>query len=239
MTEEIQNQNEQKNTVALVGMICSIIWLILLFTVIGSVFWLFLLSLWFILGIIGLFYKPRGKARVAITIPLIVFIAIFSVCMYIWSSIKTPATQFVDWMKIEFENVDEESFDNDRFNEIVNEEFNNIFSSINEEDFKSLLEDSTWSNILEKGAYLFFGILQEGMENSLEKYNDGYIPQIDDEDNNIIDVNIEDDEDDTDEDYTDEDNNEEEKTEEIKKETVEVFSESEKDDIEQIINLLE
>jgi hypothetical protein len=51
--------------------------------------------------------------------------------------------QFADWVKVEFENIDEESFDKDRFNEIVNEEFNDMFSSINEEELKSLLEAST------------------------------------------------------------------------------------------------
>jgi hypothetical protein len=51
--------------------------------------------------------------------------------------------EFVNRVKIEFENVDEETFDEDRFNEIVNEEFNNMFSSINEEELKAVLEAST------------------------------------------------------------------------------------------------
>ena len=236
MTEEIQTQNEPKNTVALVGMICSIIWLILLFTIIGSVFWFFLLFLWLILGIIGLFYKPRGKARVAVCIPLIVFISIFSIFAYIWSSIKTPAMQFVDRVKVEFENIDEETFDDERFNEIVNEEFNNIFSSINEEDFKALLEASTWSNILEKWSYVFFWMLQEGMESSLEKYNNGYIPEISDE-NNVLDIDI-------DVNNNEEDNKKDEIIEEIeieepKAENKETFSQSERNDIEEILNILE
>ena len=41
------------------------------------------------------------------------------------------------------ENIDKETFDNERFNNIANEEFDNIFSSINEQEFKSLLETST------------------------------------------------------------------------------------------------
>jgi hypothetical protein len=89
-----------------------------------------------------LFYKPRARARVAICIPLVVFIAIASVICYIWSSVRTPAESFVDWIKVEFENIDGESFDNDKFNEITNEEFNNIVSSMTEEDFKQLLENS-------------------------------------------------------------------------------------------------
>jgi len=238
MAEEFQTQNEQKNTVALVGMICSIIWLILLFTIIGSVFWFFLLFLWFILGIIGLFYKPRGKARVAICIPLVVFISIFSIFAYIWSSIKTPAMQFADWVKVEFENIDEESFDKDRFNEIVNEEFNDMFSSINEEELKSLLEASTWSNILEKWSYRFFGMLQEGMEASLQKYNDGYIPEIKDE-NNIINIDVDVDKNNKEDDNKDETTEEEIEIEEPKAEDKETFSQSERNDIEQILNILE
>jgi hypothetical protein len=80
---------------------------------------------------------------VAVCIPLIVFIAIFSVSAYIWKSIKTPAVEFVDWLKIEFENIDEKSFDKERFNNITNEEFDNIISSMTEEDFKALIENST------------------------------------------------------------------------------------------------
>jgi len=258
--KEIQTQKEEKNTVALVGMICSIIWLICLFTIIGSAFWLFLFYVGFVLWIIGLFYKPRGKARVAITIPLIVFVAIASLACYIWSSIKTPAMQFADWIKVEFENIDEETFDNERFNNIANEEFDNIFSSINEQEFKSLLEASTWSNILEKWSYVIFWLLQQGFENSFEKYNSGYLPEIDNNENIKIDIN----EDDTDIDITAENNSnennidenlnnnedndsntdkesleEESAHEEVKQENVEIFSETEKNDIEQIINILE
>ena len=229
MSEEIQN--EQKNTVATVGMVFSIIWLIALITVIFAWLWLPLLFIWFILWIIGLFYKPRGKARVAVSIPLIVFIAIFSACAYIWSSIKAPAMQFVDRLKIEFEDIDEETFDNDRFNEIVNEEFNNIFSSINEEDFKSLLEASTWSNILEKWSYVFFDILQQGIESSLEKYNNNELPTFTTDKNKIADLK------DNEEDKSEK--QEEITIEEQKKENNEIFSENEQNDIEQILNILE
>ena len=234
MAEEFQN--EQKNTIATVGMRFSIIWLIALVTVFLARLWLPLLFVWLILWIVGLFYKPRGKARVAVCIPLAVFIAIFSVTAYIWSSVKTPAMQFADWIKVEFENIDEETFDNERFNEIVNEEFNNIFSSINEEDFKALLEASTWSNILEKWSYVFFWMLQEGMETSLEKYNNGYIPEINDE-NNVLDINI-------DVNNNEEDNKKDEIIEEIeieepKAENKETFSQSERNDIEEILNILE
>lgn len=228
MTEE-KTQNEQKNTVGTVGMRFSIIWLIALITVFFIRLWLPLLLVWFILWIIGLFYKPRGKARVAVSIPLVVFIALASVVCYVWSSIKTPTTQFTDWIKVEFENIDDENFDNDRFNAITNEEFNNIRASLTEEEFKTLLENSTWSNTLEKWAYVLFGLLQQGFENSLERYNNE-LPEVDENNENEIDEVV------------DEDSNNEEdeiETNEVEVENDESSLQNEKDDIDEILNILE
>ncbi len=228
MTEE-KTQNEQKNTVGTVGMRFSIIWLIALITVFFIRLWLPLLLVWFILWIIGLFYKPRGKARVAVSIPLVVFIALASVVCYVWSSIKTPTTQFTDWIKVEFENIDDENFDNDRFNAITNEEFNNIRASLTEEEFKTLLENSTWSNTLEKWAYVLFGLLQQGFENSLERYNNE-LPEVDENDENELDEVV------------DEDSNNEEdeiETNEVEVENDESSLQNEKNDIDEILNILE
>ena len=232
MPQENQIQDEQKNTVATIGMVFSIIWLVALITILFARLWLPLLFIWFILWIIGLFYKPRGKARVAICIPLVVFIAIFSVIAYVWSSIKTPATQFADWIKVEFENFDEENFENERFNAITNEEFNNIFSSLTEEEFESLVENSTGSNILEKWSYVIFGLLQQGFETSLERYNNWDYAEIDDTENQAITIDIENED-------NSENSDEETSNTEIESESVEVFTESEKNDIEQIIDILE
>jgi hypothetical protein len=80
-----------------------------------------------------------------------------------------------------------------------------------------------------------FGLLQQGFETSFEKYNNGYLPEINNENNDIItvDVNIE--------------NNENENTNEEAEISIEnnensnteVFSQSEQNDIEQILNILE
>ncbi len=228
MTEE-KTQNEQKNTVGTIGMRFSIIWLVALITVFFIRLWLPLLLVWLILWIIGLFYKPRGKARVAVSIPLVVFIALASVVCYVWSSIKTPTTQFTDWIKVEFENIDDENFDNDRFNAITNEEFNNIRASLTEEEFKTLLENSTWSNTLEKWAYVLFGLLQQGFENSLERYNNE-LPEVDENDENELDEVV------------DEDSNNEEdeiETNEVEVENDESSLQNEKNDIDEILNILE
>jgi len=234
MTEEIQ---EKKNTVATVGMRFSIIWLIALITLFLAWLWLPLLVLWFILWIIGLFYKPRGKARVAICIPLIVFIIIFWTIAYIWSSAKTPAIEFIDRAKNQLEQVDEETFDGDKFGNMVENEVNYIINDKTEDDWKTSFDASTWSNVIEKGSYLIFSILQQWFENALEKYNNGELAEISDDDDNkivTIDIDVEDDEDaekDIEEDS--------EETENTKQENVEVFTQSEQNDIEQILDILE
>jgi len=233
MTEEIQAQKEQKNVVATVGMRFSIIGFIALISLIFMWLWFPLLFVWFILWIIGLFYKPRGRARVAVIIPLLVFIAIASLIHYLWSSIKVPAIEFKNWAEAQAEQYDEETFDNDRFSDITEEEFNNIFSSMEQEEFKSLIENSEWSNTVEKASYALFGILQQGLINSLERYNNE-ISEIESE------QQIENNEEVTDTDQPTETNeNVENTTVNVETENVEVFSQSEQNDIEQILNILE
>jgi hypothetical protein len=80
-------------------------------------------------------------------------------------------------------------------------------------------------------------MLQEGMEASLQKYNDGYIPEIKDENNNIINIDI--DKNNKEEKNKDEATEEEIEIEEPKAENKETFSQSERNDIEQILNILE
>lgn len=229
MTEEVKTQNEWKNTVATVGMWFSIIWLVLTITLFFIRAWMPLLLLWFILWIIGLFYKPRKRARIAVSIPLVVFIALAAVVCYIWSSVKTPTTEFWDWAKVHLEQLDDETFDNDRFNSIANEEFNNTFSSITEENFKSLMETSTWSNTLEKWAYVFFGLLQQGLENTLERYNNE-LSEVDENNENELDEVVDEDS-----------NNEEDEidTNEVEVKNDESSLQNEKDDIDEILNILE
>lgn len=56
---------------------------------------------------------------------------------------KTPAMQFANWAETQVEQFDDENFDENRFNDIVNEEVNNIASSMTKEDYESLIENST------------------------------------------------------------------------------------------------
>ena len=171
MTEENQSKpNQPKNTVALIAMICSILGLILLLSIIWTGFGLVLLILWFILWIIWLFYKPRGKARAAILIPLIVWIAMIVCWIYIWKSIKVPATEFANRVTTQTSITQLNETEEDIFSNIVENEFNTLARTKTEEDRKALYDASTWSNAIEKRSYVFFGLLKEWFENSINIY---------------------------------------------------------------------
>jgi hypothetical protein len=101
-----------------------------------------------------------------------------------------------------------------------------------EEEFNAMIESSTWSNLLEKWSYVVFGLIQQVFESSLEKYNEGYVPEINDEGEQIITVDVENNEDeDVEAPENDEENSEEE--------NVEVFTQTEQNNIEEILNILE
>lgn len=237
MTEEIKNQAEQKNTVATVGMRFSIIWLIALISIILSRLWLPLLFIWLILWIVGLFYRPRKRARIAVCIPLIVLIVLICVACYLWKSVKGPANEFMEWVEPQFEQLqNSENFDGERFGDILEAELNNMTNGKSENEWKDLFEASTGSNSLEKGAYMLSSIFKEWFENALERYNNGEVVEINDEDNNIISVDI-DVKDENEEDI--EDTEEEIIIEQPKNTNNETFSQSEKNDIEEILDILE
>ena len=240
MTEEIKNSEltKEKNTVALVWMICSIVWLILLLTIIWLWFWIILLIIWFILWIIWLFYKPRGKARVAVIIPAIVWIAAIIGLVYVKNSIKTPASEFTTWIESISENeIYSDVLKSDEFDDLVSAEFENIIKSKSKDGFNKLYETSSWANAIEKWSYIFFDIMKESIENSLEKFgieSEALDEEINEEE--IIDEeNIDEEIDEEEIDEEDQDNEEEVK----ETETVEIFDNWEKDDIEEIINILE
>ena len=220
MTEE-----NQKNTVATVGMRFSIIWLIALISLFFA--WLScpLLFIWFILWIIGLFYKPRWKARVAICIPLIIWIAIISLICFLWKSIKAPTMEFIDWAKPQIEQIENnEIFDWNRFGDLLQEEFNNLTNDKTEEDWNALFESSTGSNSIEKAAYMFSSIAKQWFENALEKYNNE-LPEPED------DININDENEALEDIENTEDNAEYEE--------IEISSQTEWNDIEEILDTIE
>ena len=221
MAEEIQTQ---KNTVATVGMRFSIIGLILLITVFFSWLGLILLFIGLILWIVGLFSKPRGKARVAIIIPLLVYIAWIVAWIYVWNSVKTPAMEFVNYVENKMAPIDPETLDDERFEYLLESEMNSMFKDMTEEEFKAMYKSSTWSNAISRWAYLIFGLAQQAFDTAWEKYENWELPEVATE-NSLIDVDVW---------VNDSTNNES-----TVSENVEIFTQSEKNDIEQILNILE
>ena len=236
MAEEIQTQ---KNTVATVGMRFSIIGLILLITVIFSWLGLILLFIGLILWIVGLFSKPRGKARVAIIIPLLVYIAWIVAWIYVWNSIKTPAMEFVNYVENKTAPIDLETLDDERFDYLLESEMNSMFKDMTEEEFKAMYKSSTWSNAISRWAYLIFGLAQQAFDIAWEKYENWELPEAVVEDN-IVDVDVsvnEDEEEDTQ--VTESAELVEVQEEAAVKKPTETFDDKEKQDIEQVLNLLQ
>ena len=168
---EVDATSEDKNTVATVWMVFSIVWFILCFTVIFTPLGFFCLWLWLILWIIWLFSKPRWRAYVAVWIPLVIFLAIYWAIMYVWHCVKAPTMEFADWGKSVIESRDVEGMNWDLFLDILGDEFANILSWYTEADYIDLMENSSWSNTLEKWAYMTFGLLRLCLGNTLDRYD--------------------------------------------------------------------
>lgn len=149
-------------------------------------------------------------------------------------------------MKPQFEQFEnDEDFDWDRFGNLLQIEINNITKDNTDEDWEVLFETSTGSNFLEKGAYMLTSMLRQSMENALEKYNNGELPEIDEDADSIIsvDVDVNGDENEN----TNEEDDSESKSVEQEEVTVAqpkssnkgTFSQSERNDIEQVLDILE
>ena len=130
----VNEEKEEKNTVGLVWMILSIIGLVLLITIIWAGLGLFLLCLGFILWVIGLFSKPRGKAWVAVIIPLIIAILMGSWIYYVWNSVKAPANEFTTWLEAQNEAKRFDGVDWDIFQQIASQEFNALVNQLTWDD---------------------------------------------------------------------------------------------------------
>ena len=242
MTEEIKTQ--AKNTVATVGMWLSIIGLILLITVIGGWVGFILLFLWFILWIIGLFHKPRWKAWIAVIIPLVVFVCMIILWIYLFKNVKPAALDFVNHYESRISSLSPTVLDDDRFEHIIESEVDSMFTNISNDEWKAMYETSTGSNKIQKISYLFFGLLQQALDNSLEVYENNQLPITSSWDN-IFDINLDVEEPqqlDTNESSEAEntgDNTQETIEQTENKKPTETFDDKEKQDIEQVLNLLQ
>lgn len=234
MTEE-----NQKNRVATVGMRFSIIgliililniiwiattfnetptllWVIILIITLLLRIWIPLLFIWFILWIIWLFYKPKAKARIAILIP------IFSI-IFINISTYEPTNEFINWAQ----ETNQESIDKDVFKT----EFKKVISDKTQEDLISMYNSHDSINPIKKASYLFFSLVKEAMNISLEEINNWDTTEIINEEDEVITIDIEKNEKNESEES---DNNSDTQTEKV-----EIFTKEEQNDIEQVLKILE
>lgn len=239
-------EESKKNTIWLVAMIFSIIGAILFISIIWTWLGIVLLLLGFILGIIWLFIKPRGKAITAVVIPLVITALTVIAGFYVWNSAKAPATEFLDW----FKNIPAEyNLSESELQEITNSAFESVVSNFTANDLQRLYDIATWNNAIEKWTYVYFSLARDALENKLDSYE-----KVSDEDENIEDTE-----------WLNEENNEPENTEEenneiepvekstettevepeettepvIEPEETSVFTAEEQEDIADIIEMLE
>ena len=133
--------------------------------------------------------------------------------------------EFIDWAKPQIEQIENnEIFDWNRFGDLLQEEFNNLTNDKTEEDWNALFESSTGSNSIEKAAYMFSSIAKQWFENALEKYNNE-LPEPED------DININDENEALEDIENTEDNAEYEE--------IEISSQTEWNDIEEILDTIE
>jgi len=59
------------------------------------------------------------------------------------SSIKTPASEFKDWASVRFEQLNEEDFDDDKFELILQKEANDIINSKTEAEREETYKNAT------------------------------------------------------------------------------------------------
>ena len=100
-TESTSNSCCGKNTLGLVALVIAVIGLLLTISIAGSFFGIPLLVLAFILGLIALFKRPRGKARASVIVsglPLGCFCYLFAV---FGSLFIQPIVDFSVWIQDE------------------------------------------------------------------------------------------------------------------------------------------
>jgi len=163
-------ERESSNTVAVVALVFSIIWLILLITIFGIFLGIGALIIGLILWLIWLYKAPRGKAWAAIILSIIPLGLIWYGCYYVFNNIKEPANEFAQWAEANLNEEDFKDIDNDRFNAIAKFIAEEKINEIKWEDAETILANMTGDNVLQKGAYFFFDYMKEVFTDSLEAY---------------------------------------------------------------------
>jgi len=175
LTPVFEEGEKKDNTVALVWMIFSIIWILLFISILWTFFSLPILVIWLILWIIGLFFSPRGKAIAAIIISIIPLGLVAYWFFYLVNGIKAPLEDFTVWAETtltgeQFKNIDEE-----RFSATADYVFQNLAESYKEKDLEAMFDSASGTTAIEKWAYMFFNFIKEGFEQTMDAYNAGIV----------------------------------------------------------------
>ncbi len=237
MAEDIKVAEDwaKKNTVGKVGMIFSIIGLVLVITIIWLWLWFWCLIIWLILWIIGLFFKPKGKAIAAVIISIITLWLMALGCFYLYKQVKTPATEFVTWLETISEDpqyaalFDENN--SDKLENLIEAKCWNIPDNFVSEDFDTILENAKWDNMIQKFSFIIFDSAKTCMQDALDSYTDNSESNITEEENETAEP--------TEEVVVDEENEIEELIESIDNEVTETLDNVEEEaHIEEVLDIL-
>lgn len=161
---------KQKNTVGLIWMICSIVWLLLTLSVVLSKIGVSLLIVWLILWVAGLFRKPKWTSIAAVVISIIAFIGLFILWKAIDSASEVPAGQFVEWLQNNYDEEKLSQVNEKELQEIISVEMERIILSKSSAEIKAEFNAATGNSTLEKISYIFFDTLQEAIDNKFPIY---------------------------------------------------------------------
>lgn len=100
MTEQTTTEVTTKgtNTIGLVALVLSIVGLLLVLSIFWSPFGIIILVLALILGLIGIFKEPRGKAITGFIISLLGLFGIGYAIYWTTTAVIEPATEFATWL---------------------------------------------------------------------------------------------------------------------------------------------
>lgn len=185
MTEE----TKKSNTCGLIWMIFSIIWLFLCITIVWTFFWRFFLFIWFVLGLIWLFSKPRWKAIAAVIIPIIV--RCFHICagLYIWSEIKPSFINFTTRFEEELSKEEyKEMLDDEKFNTLLQ----NNCQNLDDKDIESLRNNTEGNNIISKTSNLILWHIKDCFIATIEEYQTPVEVAVEQEESEVKEVTVED-----------------------------------------------
>jgi len=147
----------RKNAWGNVALVFAIFGLLLTISILGIPLGIILLVIAFILGFIGIWFKPRGKAVTSLLISILILGGMGYFVVSTAKVVVEPVKEFVTWIIDESKNNPEmkEAFSQDGFSVFFESRINQRFKDI---DWKGVSQDGDWKDIL--GFYTRFGLDQ-------------------------------------------------------------------------------